>query len=225
MIVFDVDGTLLGGEEYDWRCFDAAFEEAAGMPMPKDYFPLLEEVTAQAIVHQVLGDIDLEQKTEIELRTRQGFLARLKQVHATNEGAFPPAEGAASLLEEIRGRGIPLAIATGDWSGSITFKLRAAGICFEGIPMATASEFYSRADIIAAAVHRAGGKLEDAVYVGDGVWDLKATQKLGVPFIGCGERRQRLWDAGAEFVLDSFEPDEFWEVYGKVRGSTSRGRL
>ena len=83
--------------------------------------------------------------------------------------------------------------------------------------MATSSEFYSRAGIIAAAVERAGGKLADTVYLGDGVWDLKATQKLGVDFIGCGERRERLRDAGAEYVLDSFHPNEFWAMLERVR--------
>lgn len=217
MIVFDVDGTLLGGEEYDWRCFDDAFEEAAGLPMPQGYFPDLVEVTAQAIVHQVLPDEEPTRRKEIELRTRKGFLERLRKVHAEDDRAFPAAEGAAELLLEIRNRDIPIAIATGDWKESISFKLQAAGICVEGIPMATSSEFYSRADIIAAAIERAGGTLEDAVYIGDGVWDLKATQKLGVPFIGCGERRQRLRDAGAEFVLDSFHPDEFWGMLERVK--------
>lgn len=217
MIVFDVDGTLLGGEEYDWQCFDDAFEEASGFPMPKGYFPNLVEVTAQAIVHQVLPDEELSRRKEVEHRTRKGFLERLQRVHAEDEAAFPAADGAAELLLEIRDRGIPLAIATGDWEDSISFKLQAAGICVAGIPMATSSEFYSRAEIIAAAIERAGGTLEDAVYIGDGVWDLKATQKLGVPFIGCGERRQRLRDAGAEFVLDSFHPDEFWRMLERAK--------
>ena len=46
-----------------------------------------------------------------------------------------------------------VAIATGDWRDSITFKLRAAGIPFEDIPIVTSSEHYSRADIIRAADH------------------------------------------------------------------------
>ena len=113
MIVFDVAGTLLGGEEYDWRRLDNAFEEAAGFPKPKGYFPNLVEVTAQAIVHQLLSDEEPSRRKEIEQRTRHEFLERLRKVHAEDTRAFPAAEGAAELLSEIPSRGIPLAIATG----------------------------------------------------------------------------------------------------------------
>jgi len=54
MIVFDADGTLIGGESTDWTSFDAAFEEVAGFALDDAFFESIEEVTAQAIVHQAL---------------------------------------------------------------------------------------------------------------------------------------------------------------------------
>lgn len=54
MIIFDVDGTLIGGERTDWQCFDEAFKEAAGFELTPSFFYSLNEVTAKAIVHQAL---------------------------------------------------------------------------------------------------------------------------------------------------------------------------
>ena len=139
MIVFDVDGTLVGGEAFDWQCFEGAFEDAAGFRLTEEFFTSLEEVTAKAIVHQALPEADHEEKLKIEAKTRQGFLERLQTVYEANPSCFPAAEGAIAIMEEIRRRNIPLAIATGDWRPSITLKLKAAGIPIEDIPLVTAS--------------------------------------------------------------------------------------
>ena len=216
MIVFDVDGTLVGGEAFDWKCFEDAFEEAAGFRLSEDFFTGLDEVTAKAIVHQALPDADHSEKVEIEIQTRVGFLKRLQSTYHTNPKSFPATEGAIELIQEIRKSSLPIAIATGDWRPSISLKLKAAGIPIEDIPLVTASEHYHRSDIIASAIQQAGGSQEDAIYIGDGVWDLKATQKLGIHFIGCGTRRERLRNAGAIHVLESFDVIEFWELVNQI---------
>jgi len=216
MIVFDVDGTLLGGESYDWTAFEDAFEEAAGFRLTKEFFSNLEEVTAKAIVHQALPELDEEERTVIEYKTRDGYLSRLQDVFQNDPNSFPAVHGVIELLEEIQNRNIPIAIATGDWRPTITLKLKAAKIPFDHLPLVTSCDHYHRHESIASAIKKAGGTLDNAIYVGDGVWDLKATQKLGIHFIGCGSRRERLRDAGAEHVLDSFAQEEFWEFFGNL---------
>jgi phosphoglycolate phosphatase-like HAD superfamily hydrolase len=72
--------------------------------------------------------------------------------------------------------------------------------------------FLSRADIIRAAVAEAGGSLDEAVYIGDGLWDLRACERLGIPFIGVGHRKERLRKAGAMHVLDDLRPEAFLRV-------------
>jgi len=212
MIVFDVDGTLIGGEATDWVSFRAAFQEVAGFALSDDFFANLQEVTAQAIVHQALGSLPLEEKREKERAVRAGFLRRLQASHGGDSACFRATEGAIALLRETQERGIPIAIATGDWRETISFKLRAAGIPFEGIPMMTSSEFYGRSEIIAAAVAAAGRSLEEAIYVGDGLWDWRACQQLSIAFIGVGGRREKLRNAGARHVLPDLTPREFWRM-------------
>jgi len=217
MIVFDVDGTLLGGESYDWKAFEDAFEDAAGFRLTREFFTNLEEVTAKAIVHQALPDLDEEERTEIENKTRDGYLSRLQDVFQNDPNSFPAVHGVIELLEEIQNRNLPLAIATGDWRPTITLKLKAAKIPFEHLPLVTSCDHYHRHESIASAIEKAGGAFENAIYVGDGVWDLKATQKLGIHFIGCGSRREKLRDAGAEYVLDSFAQEEFWSYISRIQ--------
>ncbi len=212
MIVFDVDGTLIGGESIDWSSFNAAFEEVAGFALTSSFFAGIEEVTAQAIVHQALAALPIEEREAKEQAVCLGYLRRLQEAHASDPGCFPALEGALLLMQELRERGMAFAIATGDWRESISFKLRAAGFSIEDIPLVTSSEFYSRADIIAAAVAKAGRSLDEAVYVGDGLWDLRACRNLGIPFIGTGHRHEKLRDAGAAHVLLDLSPPGFWRL-------------
>ena len=212
MIVFDADGTLIGGESTDWTSFDAAFEEVAGFALDDAFFKSIEEITAKAIVHQALATFSPKERTAKERAVCQAYLQRLKAACESNPCSFPATDGALVLLRELKERGIPVAIATGDWRETISFKLRAAGIAFDDIPMVTSSEFYSRADIIVAAVTKAGRSLEEAIYVGDGLWDLRACKKLGIPFVGVGHRRERLRDAGAAYILPDLSPLEFWRA-------------
>jgi len=212
MIVFDVDGTLIGGESTDWACFRAAFEEVAGFVLTDSFFAGITEITAQAIVHQALDGLPPDERKLKERSVCQGFLRRLKEAHSNDPDCFIAVNGAIDLIREVKERGIPIAIATGDWRETISFKLRAARISFDDIPMVTSSEFYSRSDIIAAAVAKAGGSLEQAIYMGDGLWDFRACGKLGIRFVGVGHRREKLRDAGARHVLHDLNPLEFWRV-------------
>ena len=216
MIVFDADGTLIGGESTDRESFEAAFLEAAGFELGRPFFAGLLEVTAKAIVHQALGGADPERIRATERAVCEGYLRRLRQAHDRNPSCFWAMEGAPALLRDLREKGTPVAIATGDWRETISFKLRAAGIPLDGIPLVTSSDFYSRAEIITGAVARAGRHLREAIYVGDGLWDLRACRALGIPFMGVGGRREQLRAAGAEHILASLEPAEFWRVRGAV---------
>jgi phosphoglycolate phosphatase-like HAD superfamily hydrolase len=217
MMVFDVDGTLVGGEAADWASFGAAFEEAAGFVLDEKFFARLEEVTAQAIIHQALQQASFEERKQVERAVRQGYLRRLQSAHESNPSSFPALDGALALLAELKRRGMPVAIATGDWFESSTFKLRAAGVPFDAVPMVTSSDFYSRADIIAGAIAKAGRPMHEAVYIGDGLWDLRAARKLGIPFVGVGSRKEKLEAAGAAYTLPDLSPVGFWRVMGDIR--------
>jgi len=217
MIIFDVDGTLLGGESADWASFEAAFEEAAGFALTPAFFEAIEEVTAQAIVHEALGGRSIEERKTVESAVRRGYLKRLSEAHEKDPLTFSATTGAIALLEDLKRKKIPVAIATGDWFETITFKLTTACIACKDLPMATSSDRYSRADIIALAASKAGASLDGAIYVGDGAWDFRASRKLGIPFMGVGSRTEKLKQAGARHIVSDLVPDNFWPMVEIMR--------
>jgi phosphoglycolate phosphatase-like HAD superfamily hydrolase len=228
LVVFDVDGTLIGGESFDWASFDTALEQVAGFSPPPSFWESLEEVTAHAIATAASAAHPANQRKRVETLIQEGYLRNLGEAHKTNPDAFRSRPGAPELLKQLRqANGISLAIATGDWHATISLKLAASGLDVAGIPMATCSDCYSRTDIIKLAAQRAGRSLEDAIYVGDGTWDFRACKKLGIPFIGTGERIARLREAGATQLLPDLSPEPFWEVLTAVmrQGRDSRFTL
>jgi phosphoglycolate phosphatase-like HAD superfamily hydrolase len=215
MIIFDVDGTLIGGEQTDWACFEGAFAEAAGSDFPDDFFATLEEVTARAIVHRALAGRPLRERVAIEAEVRAGFCRRLEAAVQADAGAFPALGEAAELLADLQARRIPVALATGDWRQSVLIKLRAARLPIGSLPLVTSSDHERRCDIIARAAARLGTPIDQVTYVGDGLWDLRATQQLGCSFLGCGAKQDVLRQR-SDHVLRELKVEEFWSTYDEV---------
>lgn len=210
LIIFDVDGTLIDNEAVDWRAFDAAMESVFGFLRSESFYDALEERTARAIVHAALASRPIEERQRLELLVEREYLSRLQTAFQSQPEAFKATNGALELMSRLRATpGVTVAIATGDWRSSISYKLKTAGFSIEGIPMATSSDHYCRADIISLAASRAGRSLKDAVYVGDGLWDHRACSRLGIPFIGTGARIDAFRQAGISPVLPDLSPAPF----------------
>jgi phosphoglycolate phosphatase-like HAD superfamily hydrolase len=217
LVIFDVDGTLVDAHPVDNDSFDQAFRKCTGAALTAEMWTTFEEVTAQAIVHQALGPDRLDLK-EIEMLVRDLFLDGLRNHHQKKRDAIRLTPGAMTMWSSLRMKPeYRMAIATGCWRETAHFKIGVAGLDISGVPFACASDRYSRADIIALAAERAGLPVEQAVYVGDGVWDLKAARKLGIPFIGVGQRTDVLREAGARHVLDDWAelPAVLQQVFGR----------
>lgn len=209
LIIFDVDGTLLGGESYDWSSFEDAFLEVTGAPFEAGFFDRITEVNATSIVQQARPDLTGPKLDETIAAVADGYRRRLADEISAHPEAFPATVGACDLLPQLAELGYDCAIATGDWVDSITLKLDAAGIPWRGLPMATSSDRDTRAQIISLAAERANRPIQEAIYVGDGLWDLRATGTLGIPFIATGAKHARLEAAGAKFVVPDLTPAAF----------------
>jgi phosphoglycolate phosphatase-like HAD superfamily hydrolase len=217
LIIFDVDGTLVDATGIDNDCFDRAFQETTGVTLTASTWSQFDEVTAQAIVHQALGDA-WPNITSMLNRVKESFLAKLRAGHALNPTAVRAFKDTISLISSLReSPDFNVAIATGCWRETAHFKLKAAGFDLTDIPFACASDCYSRAEIISLAAQRAGMPLKQAVYVGDGVWDFRATQQLGIPFVGVGRKIEALRQAGAEHTLNALNADTLLRVLENIR--------
>jgi beta-phosphoglucomutase-like phosphatase (HAD superfamily) len=213
LVIFDVDGTLIGGEAADWLAFSAAIESVLGFAADQSFFSGLPEITAQAIAEAVIRASGAQSGNGFEQRIQEEYFNGLRRAHNSDPLTFQPRSGAQELLQRLASMpGVKIALATGDWHSTITFKLAAAGIDISSLPIASSSDTPRRAEIIRLAAERAGLPLSQAVYVGDGVWDLRACRELKVAFIGTGERVHRLLESGVEHVLEPLETETFLDL-------------
>ncbi len=77
LIIFDVDGTLVGGEHHDWTCFDEAIAEVTGFTPTQEFFDSLPEITARAIAEASVQAANRETGMGLEERIRDEYLRRL----------------------------------------------------------------------------------------------------------------------------------------------------
>ncbi len=205
LIIFDIDGTLCDTREVDARCHVEAFESVTGRSLATVDWSLYPEATSAAIVHELLSELGITNAVATEQRILDEFITRLEAEARRKPALFQPADGALSLFEDLRRReDYKVAIATGDWHESAKLKLRLSGFKTDDVPFASSSDTRRRADIISLAALRAGYAVSNAVYVGDGLWDIKAARELGMRFVGVGTGHELLRQHGASRVLASF---------------------
>jgi phosphoglycolate phosphatase-like HAD superfamily hydrolase len=219
LVVFDIDGTIIGGESADWRAFGDALNSVLGFTPEESFYTALQDVTAQRIAEAAVAASGQATGAGIEDRIHAEYLRQLRLAHAASASAFPARPGAENLLSHlVASQAFDVAFATGDWFSTISFKLTASGLDLSGLALATSSDASSRADIIRCAAARAGRSLSDVVYVGDGSWDLRTCRQLGIPFVGTGHRADRLRELGAEHIVEPLDIAAFMTTLDALAG-------
>ena len=215
LTVFDIDGTLCQTSGLDDACWRTAAHDVLGveeMSTDWSHYPhSTDESIACALIREHHG---VEPARALLDRLRDHFVDLLEQAHARDPDCIKSTPGARRLLSALSEQSHPLAIATGGWTASARLKLGHSGIDWKGIPSAFACDAHPREDIISLAIRRAADRygctpseFGRIVYVGDGIWDLKASRALGISFVGLahGQRAELLKQAGAAVVHENFE--------------------
>jgi phosphoglycolate phosphatase-like HAD superfamily hydrolase len=205
--VFDIDGTLTDTNDVDVECYEAAILAELGLEIPGDW-PTFDEVTDAAILatacHRTGRPVP---EQEIQDRIANRVAELLEAALAADPDRFRAIPGAEGIFRVLRHAGWGVAMATGAWRPSALVKLRAAGVPLEDVPLASSSDHWSRAEIIRHAVKGFAGEEQGPfVYVGDGVWDGRASMSLGFSFVGVGNgiQGERLMKVGASAVVPDF---------------------
>jgi phosphoglycolate phosphatase-like HAD superfamily hydrolase len=209
LVIFDIDGTLTRTVRIDEACYEDAVRHEWGITGISTDWGAYEHSTDNAIASEIFRTHRGRDATEIELAALRERFAGLIRACAASDFAEVP--GAAGLLAALPALGWRVAIATGGWTPTAQLKLERAGIPWRGIPAAFACDARPRDEIIRIAAERAGAAtLERAVYVGDGVWDVRTCRRLAIPFVGVGEgaKAERLRAEGATQVLADFRDRE-----------------
>ncbi|MGM0554991.1 MAG: HAD family hydrolase [Myxococcota bacterium] len=210
LVIFDIDGTLTQSNEIDARCFLTVLGRYVDIDDTTVDWNDFEHVTDQGVAGELLSKVTAPDELDARLdEVRSAFIAELRKAADCTD--LQPVAGAPELLHTLgESQDHLVAIATGAWEASALLKLSRAGVPIEETPIATSSDSPCRETILRTAGTRArmryGSAVESTVYVGDGLWDLRAARSVGYGFVGLarGDRAEILREAGAEFVLPDF---------------------
>ena len=210
LALFDLDGTLTQTNRVDGTCFVRALADALGISGVETDWTRYTHSTDSGLAWEICRESHGCEPEAAELdRFKARFLELLAEEAERDPEAFAPTPGAATALGRLRAEpGWAVAVATGCYRGSALLKLKRAGLDLDGVPFACADDLLTREEILTAARDAATARWSPdgfarVVYVGDGLWDVRACARLGLPFIGIGSgaRETALRAAGASHVL------------------------
>jgi len=225
--MFDLDGTLLKSNTLDVDCFSGAFHSVLGIVNIEDDWTDFKYVTDEGIVTEIASKQLNRPATKKEIFNIRVKTLELLQAQANaNQDNFKPIPGALDMFHSLAEIGnCKVAIATGCWKESAILKLSTAGFNVGNLAIASCDDSHRREEIMGVAYARAGdlygvSQFETVTYVGDGVWDIRASRELGYQFIGVGfyNNEKTLRREGATSILTDFKDkkaffarlDEIW---------------
>lgn len=207
LVVFDIDGTLTDTNAVDERVFLKTFEKLYGLTGLSSNWLAYKESTDSGIAAEIIASRLGRSYTDQDFAEIQNTFSDF--LRDEPDTCFKEVPGASKILESLRSESNTfVSIATGAWKKSALTKLSRAGIDIGGIEAAFANDAHRRADIIQTSIRRAedraGTRFDKITYVGDGLWDFRASRELGIRFVGRHSDGQALKNEGAEIILKDY---------------------
>jgi HAD superfamily hydrolase (TIGR01509 family) len=199
VILLDVDGTLVDTNYLHVDAWARAFH-ALGLVVPR------------AAIHRQIGkgsDQFLPLFVKEPAAAARADRLHLEEYQKQSRFGFP-LPGARELLRRLRAQGHRLWVATSAKPEELAERLETLGAGGDVIEDVVSSEDVERSkpapDLFAAAVKRAGVRPEEALVIGDTVWDIEAARAAGVRAVavltGGAFSREELRAAGAAAVYE-----------------------
>lgn len=218
LVLFDIDGTLVNSNEVDSICYIRSIEEEFGLAKIDDRWDTYQHATDSGIFEEIFERAFSRKPTESEIRRHVDRMASLLQEYNSRSPAmFDEIGGAGETLRLLADHpDWRIGIATGAWRESGLFKLKCAGLDFDGLPMTTGSDAKTREDILLKCIDEAReqydvAEFEKVVSVGDAVWDLKTAANLNVGFIGINDPAKFKFLGGCRAMRDFGDRELFMQ--------------
>lgn len=210
-IIFDIDGTLTNTMPVEDKCFFRAFELTFGLDITDQDWADFQNVTDWGITEEIMENNLNRKPSDLEYNSlKDTFLTLLKAEKSKDNKQFSEVPGASQFLASLDGHpDYALGFATGSWSHSAKIKLETIGIDANQYAFSNSDHFKSREDITLHTVEqlkqKTGNSPEQIVYFGDGIWDFKTCQNLGIGFIGIDANgNNKLKSIGADVVFKNY---------------------
>ena len=185
--IFDIDGTLVESFGFDGASYISAIREILGEVCIDDDWSKYKNVTDTGILRQIMKKNKIQKEGQIE-EIRKKFGELIEQ-YLENDGECHPTKGAISLIDKLLSdQHYKIGIATGGWKHTAKMKLRHAGFDLRNTILFSSDDSDKREEIMKKCLSALGNGFHRVVYIGDAVWDIQATKKLGWHFIGVGPR-------------------------------------
>ena len=197
-VLLDIDGTLMDTNYLHVEAFAQAFEEVGERP-PRSG---IHRQTGKGSGKLISGFVGEPRKTERVGELHGEYYARLQE-------RGHPLPGAKELVASLDERGYEVWLATSAKPEELDHhlgELGAEGKIAGVVSSDEAEEAKPAPDIFGLALERAGISPEDAVVVGDSIWDIEAAMEAGVRVVavltGGAFSRAELEEAGAYAVYE-----------------------
>jgi len=207
LAIFDIDGTLIRSTHIDDECFTIAIDRVLDIRGFDTDWANYTHSTDDGLILEIAERYGGFAATPRQIDdAKSEFFTQLRR--AVRNAASSPCtqiDGVAAMLGALRSRdGWSIGISSGTSPEAASIKLAAAGLSLDGLP-ATFSHRCSRthapasrADIISrtrektlaaarvasAASATSVASITPTVYIGDGLWDLRAANELAIGFVG-----------------------------------------
>jgi len=205
----------------DEECFSKTCQEVLGLEGVSTDWGSYKHSTDSGIVDQIFREAVGRPPNPSELqRFIAHFVSLMDAVHRKDARRFQVTRGVERLFEQLVERDWSVGIATGAFRASAELKLKLTGIAPLTVPLSTADEAFDRTEIIRRTMQKileASPKVtevEGIVYVGDGLWDWKASRALPAGFVGVTAYGDlsRFAKVGVQHVVPHFEErDRFFQ--------------
>lgn len=199
-VLFDVDGTLVDSNYLHVHAWHRAFTD---LRIPVQSWQIHRSIGMDG--EKLLDTLAAEAEEDSRNRLQELH----KQYYQETASLLSPLPGARDILDRIDSLGLQVVLATSAPEDEFA-TLRAVLDRDDLISTATSAQDVETAkpepDIVQIALARAQVAPQRAVFVGDAVWDAKASVAAGVACIGVlsgGVSRGELEQAGAEAVFDN----------------------
>ena len=196
-VFLDIDGTLMDTNYLHIEAWAQAFEEVGARP-------------PRSRIHHEVGKGSDKLIPGFVEEEKAGRVSDLhSEYYAEIQERGHPLPGAKELVASLAERGYEVWLATSAKPEELEHHMEALGA--EGkiagvVSSEDAEESKPSPDIFALALERAGVPPEDAVVVGDSIWDIEAAKEAGVRvaavMTGGAFSRAELEDAGAYAVYE-----------------------
>jgi HAD superfamily hydrolase (TIGR01509 family) len=198
-VLFDIDGTLVDSNYAHVAAWSRAAEEV-GHPADSWRIHRAIGMDSSLLLETVFGE-DAERLGERASELHERY-------HLAAADRLRPFDGARELLRTLADRGLTVVLATSAPGPELEILRRILNL-EDTIAVVTSADDVEDAkpapDIMHAALRKAGVEADEAIMVGDAVWDVEAAGRAGIRCIGLlsgGTGALELREAGAVAVYE-----------------------